>query len=315
MSGDILDKGSSMRRIITLLTLLLLLISALIFLFNRGSFFANKDNSKTPVVVSPDGDVKTFPSEEGKNGNMPTAKVYDMLEKTPPPAKKPSSVKDIIASDEKKSAAPTPQTGAEKPTSKVADKPADKTSDKKPEKQTEKKSSNEASSQSTQKKANNAAQKPSSVADLVAKSENKPTANVDKKTSTADKKTASADKKTASVDKKTASADKKIATVDKKTATNVAPPAKTTSNYNLQMASFTDEATAQKFLDNLKPKTKKIFSNKPIGYRVAAGILPNGQKVFRPQLTGFTDKQDATAACQKIKSQLPKADCLVLKNS
>ncbi len=287
MSGDILDKGSSMRRIITLLTVLLLLISALIFLFNRGSFFANKDNSKTPVVVSPNGDVKTFPSEEGKNGNMPTAKVYDMLEKTPPPAKKPSSVKDIIASDEKKTATATPQTGAEKPTSKVADKPADKNSDKKPEKQTEKKSSNAASNQSTQKKANNVAQKPSSVADLVAKSENKPTANVDKKTSSA----------------------------DKKPATNVAPAAKTTSNYNLQMASFTDEASAQKFLDNLKPKTKKIFSNKPIGYRVATGILPNGQKVFRPQLTGFTDKQDATAACQKIKSQLPKSDCLVLKNS
>ncbi len=308
MSGDILDKGSSMRRIITLLTLLLLLISALIFLFNRGSLFANKDSSKTPVVVSPNGDVKTFPSEEGKNGNMPTAKVYDMLEKTPPPAKKPSSVKDIIASDEKKAAAPTPQTGAEKSTSKVADKPADKPSDKKPEKQTEKKSSNEASNQSAQKKINSTAQKPSSVADLVAKSESKPTSSVDKKTSTADKKTAT-------VDKKPATADKKTTTVDKKTATNVAPPAKTTGNYNLQMASFTDEATAQKFLESLKPKTKKIFSTKPIGYRVATGTLANGQKVFRPQLTGFTDKEDATAACQKIKSQLPKADCLVLKNS
>ncbi|MGI9461659.1 MAG: SPOR domain-containing protein [Alphaproteobacteria bacterium] len=259
MSGDILDKGSTGRRIIVLLTLLLLLISALIFLFNSASFFSDKPSS--PIVISPDGDVKTFPDNDDADGKMPTAKVYDMLEKLPPNGKTSVSVKDIVANDGK---VPKTQT--------IGDKLKSKPSANKAENKT-----------------------PTSVADLVKTNDKKKIAASGKKKT----EPATSDKKKT----ETAASDtKKIATAS-------------TTIYSLQIASFTDEITATKFLNSLKPRIEKIITQKNIRYRIAQGRLSNGQQVFRPQITGFQKRNEAVKACQQIKSRLSRVDCLVLKSS
>ncbi|MDI9313497.1 MAG: SPOR domain-containing protein [Hydrotalea sp.] len=334
MSNDILDKGSPGRRIILLLTLLLLLISALIFLFNRASFLGGGGKSTEPVVITPGGAVKTFPDDSQKNGEMPAAKVYDMLQKTPPASsntatnKKPNSVGDIVDNSAGKpatgqatqstQATPAPATANQNKkqatnNTAAAKKPNDKPNDK----VTAKPTVNNAASNA----ANKPAAKPTtSVADLVssnggnekpsqATKEAKKPADKTATTKPADKTASTATTKPAA--KPTDDSAKKMA---KDIATNVAnQPGK----YVLQLASFTDEATAQKYLNSIKPRLDKIIGGKGISLRVGSAVLSTGQNVYRSQVVGFQTKEQANEACEKIKSQLAtsaKPDCLVLKS-
>ena len=279
MSNDILDKGSPVRRIIVLLTLLLLLISALIFLFNRASFLGNGKTSTEPVVIGTDGAIKTFPDDAKKNGEMPAAKVYDMLQKTPPTTnKKPDSVKAIIDNNQTQPAAnKTPANQNNKPATALTTKDASKN-------------------------------KPTpSISDLVARNDGKNNKNT--QGGAAVKKTTdkAIDKKS---DKK--AVNKNDASKDASSASSVSP-----GNYVLQLASFTDEATAQKYLTAMKPRLEKIIAGRGISYKVATGRLATGQQVYRSQVLGFQTKAQAEETCQKIKSQLTtsgKPDCLVLKS-
>ena len=334
MSNDILDKGSSGRRILLLLTLLLLLMSALIFLFNRKSFMGNNKQSTEPVVISPNGAVKTFPDDSKKQGEMPAAKVYDMLQQKPPAAsnKKPNSVKDIVNnSAPPASGQPNGQaTGqaSKQPSNNTAAKPvdgkADKTSESKSNNRTAKKApvpspwvanpspdSGAASTTATSPSAPTVpgATKPAnppaaSVADLVSNSVNKS----EMKDNNKDNKAAKPATKT--VDKNAAGTTKSA------TPVNVATGAPAGA-YGLQLASFTDEATAQKFLTAIKPQIQKIITGQTLDFKVSSGVLSNGQRVYRMQVGGFATKEMAEQSCQKIKSQVTKPskpDCLVLKS-